>query len=74
MPEMAWFALYVSYTLLFLLFTAFDLFYGTILLVFPYLYGVPRKALLNGRVCGNSLKKVTEVSKKRGEKCKTYLT
>ena len=35
MPEMAWFALYVSYTLLFLLLTAFDLFYGTTLLVFP---------------------------------------
>ena len=35
MPEMAWFALYVSYTLLFLLLTAFDSFYGTTLLVFP---------------------------------------
>ena len=74
MPEMAWFALYVSYTLLFLLFTAFDLFYGTILLVFPYLYGVPRKALLNGRVCGNSSKRIIEISEKKGEKCKTCLT
>ena len=35
MPEMAWFALYVLYSLLFLLLTAFDLFYGTTLLVFP---------------------------------------
>ena len=35
MPEMAWFALYVLYTLLFLLLTAFDSFYGTTLLVFP---------------------------------------
>ena len=36
MPEMAWFALYISYTLLFLLLTAFDSFYRTTLLVFPH--------------------------------------
>ena len=74
MPEMAWFALYVSYTLLFLLLTAFDSFYRTTLLVFPHLYGVTRKALLNGRVHGNSPKRVIEISKKGGEKCKTCLT
>ena len=32
---MAWFALYVLYSLLSLLLTAFDSFYGTTLLVFP---------------------------------------
>ena len=32
---MAWFALYILYSLLSLLLTAFDLFYGTTLLVFP---------------------------------------
>ena len=74
MPEMAWFALYVLYTLLFLLLTVFDLFYRTTLLIFPCLYDVTGKALLNGRVHGNSLKRVTEVSEKGGKKCKTYLT
>ena len=74
MPEMAWFALYISYTLLFLLLTAFDLFYRTTLLVFPCSYGVPGKALLNERVYGNSLQRVTEISKKEGEKYETYLT
>ena len=71
---MAWFALYILYSLLSLLLTAFDLFYRTTLLVFPCSYGVPRKALLNGRVCGNSLKRVTEISEKEGGKCKTCLT
>ena len=74
MSEMAWFALYVSYTLLFLLFTAFDSFYRTILLVFPHLYGVTGKALLNGRVYGNSLQRVIEISEKEREKYKTCLT
>ena len=74
MPEMAWFALYVSYTLLFFLLTVFDLFYRTILLIFPYLYSITGKALLNGRVCENSPKRVTEVSEKEGKKCETYLT
>ena len=71
---MAWFALYVSYTLLFLLLTAFNLFYGTTLLIFSHLYSVTGKALLNRRVYGNSLQRVTEVSKKEGEKCETCLT
>ena len=74
MPEMAWFALYVLYTLLFLLLTAFDSFYETTLLVFSYSYSVTGKALFNRRVYGNSPQRVTEVSKKEGEKCETCLT
>ena len=73
MPEMVWFVLYVSYTLLFFLLTVFDLFYRTTLLIFLYLYGITGKALLNGRVCGNSPKRVTEVSEKGREKCETCL-
>ena len=74
MPEMAWFALYVLYTLLFLLLTAFDSFYETTLLVFSYSYSVTGKALFNRRVYGNSPQRVTEVSEKEGKKCETCLT
>ena len=74
MPEMAWFTLYVLYTLLFLLLIIFDSFYRIILFVFPHSYDITGKALFNKRIYRNSPKRVTEISEKRGEKCETYLT
>ena len=72
--EQYWFAWYVFYTVLFLILIAFNLSNQTTLQGFLCSYSVPRKALLNGRVCGSSLKRVVKIRRKGVRKCRIALT
>ena len=72
--EQYWFAWYIFYNILFLILIAFDLSYQTTPQGIPHSFGVPGKALLNGRVCGSSPKRVIKVRRKGIGKCRMALT